>query len=73
MSKKKSEIFKNSNTNSDDDTMLMEDVCTFLKCAPSTIDKYVNQGRFPAPKKILGKKTWLKDEVVEWRNKQLMQ
>ena len=50
MSKKKSEIFKNSNTNSDDDTMLMEDVCTFLKCAPSTIDKYVSQGRFPAPK-----------------------
>ena len=52
--------------------MLMEDVCTFLKCAPSTIDKYVSQGRFPVPKKILGKKTWLKDEVIEWRNKQLM-
>ncbi|MBY0245118.1 MAG: helix-turn-helix domain-containing protein [Sphingobacteriaceae bacterium] len=71
MSQKKSEILQKSNLNLDDDTMLMEDVCAYLKCSPSTVDKYVAQGKFPAPRKILSRKTWIRAEVVDWRNKQL--
>lgn len=32
----------------------------------TTIRKYVDEGRFPQPVTVMGRKMWKRDEIIEW-------
>lgn len=52
--------------------MRVHDVSAYTTLGASTIDKYVNLGKFPKPRKLLGKiKVWKREDIVVWLNSQL--
>lgn len=42
-----------------------------LSCCRSTLYKYINNGKFPAPTKIFNKNIWYEAQIIDWEKQSL--